>query len=241
MYALVTGGSRGLGRAVSVALAKEGYTILINYRSGKDEAEKTLAMVREAGSDGELLPFDVANAEETRAAITGWQQAHPDDYVAVVVNNAGIRRDNLMVFMPGEDWSQVLHIALDGFFNVTQPLLQPMLVKKFGRVINMVSLSGLKGLPGQTNYSASKGGLIAATKALAQEVARKGVTVNAVAPGFIHSDMTKDLDEASLKKTIPANRFGEPEEVADLVSFLASKKASYITGEVISINGGLYT
>ncbi len=230
-----------MGRAVSVALAREGYDIIINYRKGQTEAEETLAMVREAGQNGELLPFDVANAEEAQKALEGWKTQHPDEYIAVVVNNAGIRRDNLMVFMPYEDWSQVLKITLDGFYNVTQPLLQPMLVKKWGRIINMVSLSGLKGLPGQTNYSASKGGLIAATKALAQEVARKGVTVNAVAPGFIHSDMTKDLDEASIKKTIPANRFGEPEEVADLVAFLASKKAAYITGEVISINGGLYT
>ena len=230
-----------MGRAVSVALAREGYDIIINYRKGQTEAEETLAMVREVGQNGELLPFDVANAEEAQKALEGWKTQHPDEYIAVVVNNAGIRRDNLMVFMPYEDWSQVLKITLDGFYNVTQPLLQPMLVKKWGRIINMVSLSGLKGLPGQTNYSASKGGLIAATKALAQEVARKGVTVNAVAPGFIHSDMTKDLDEASIKKTIPANRFGEPEEVADLVAFLASKKAAYITGEVISINGGLYT
>lgn len=230
-----------MGRAVSVALAREGYDIIINYRKGQTEAEETLAMVREAGQNGELLPFDVANAEEAQKALEGWKTQHPDEYIAVVVNNAGIRRDNLMVFMPYEDWSQVLKITLDGFYNVTQPLLQPMLVKKWGRIINMVSLSGLKGLPGQTNYSASKGGLIAATKALAQEVARKGVTVNAVAPGFIHSDMTKDLDEASIKKTIPANRFGEPDEVADLVAFLASKKAAYITGEVISINGGLYT
>lgn len=230
-----------MGRAVSVALAREGYDIIINYRKGQAEAEETLAMVREAGQNGELLPFDVANAEEAQKALEGWKTQHPDEYIAVVVNNAGIRRDNLMVFMPYDDWSQVLKITLDGFYNVTQPLLQPMLVKKWGRIINMVSLSGLKGLPGQTNYSASKGGLIAATKALAQEVARKGVTVNAVAPGFIHSDMTKDLDEASIKKTIPANRFGEPEEVADLVAFLASKKAAYITGEVISINGGLYT
>ncbi|MBQ3634682.1 MAG: 3-oxoacyl-ACP reductase FabG [Bacteroidales bacterium] len=241
MYALVTGGSRGLGRAVCVALAKDGYTIIINYRSGKTEAEETLRLVREAGSDGELLPFDVADAEQTTAAIEGWQAAHPSDYIACVVNNAGIRKDNLMVFMERQDWQSVLRITLDGFYNVTQPLLKSMLVKKWGRIVNMVSLSGLKGLPGQTNYSASKGGLIAATKALAQEVARKNVTVNAVAPGFIHSDMTKDLNEAELKKQIPANRFGEPEEVANLVAFLASDKASYITGEVVSINGGLYT
>ncbi|MCR5697423.1 MAG: 3-oxoacyl-ACP reductase FabG [Marinilabiliaceae bacterium] len=240
-YALVTGGSRGIGRAVSVALARDGYTIIINYRSRSEEAEETLRLVREAGSDGELLPFDVANREQTAAALEKWAAEHPGEYIACIVNNAGIRKDNLMVFMQPEDWSSVLHITLDGFYNVTQPLLQNMLVKKFGRIINMVSLSGLKGLPGQTNYSCSKGGLIAATKALAQEVARKNVTVNAVAPGFIHSDMTADLDEASIKKTIPAGRFGDASEVADLVAFLASERASYITGEVISINGGLYT
>lgn len=241
MYALVTGGSRGLGRAVSVALAKEGYKVIINYRSKAEEAEQTLALVREAGSDGELLPFDVADREEAAKALNGWMESHPDDYVACIVNNAGIRKDGLMVFMSPEDWTSVLTITLNGFYNVTQPLLQKMLVKKFGRIVNMVSVSGISGLPGQTNYSCSKGGLIAATKALALEVAPKGVTVNAVAPGFIRTDMTKDLDEASLKKTIPARRFGEPEEVADLVAFLASKRASYITGEVVSINGGLHT
>lgn len=240
-YALVTGGSRGIGRAVSVALAEKGYTIIINYRSNQVEAEETLRLVREAGSDGEFLPFNVADREATAAALEGWQQEHPGEYIACVVNNAGIRKDNLMVFMEPEDWSSVLNITLNGFYNVTQPLLKNMLVKKWGRIVNMVSLSGLKGLPGQTNYSCSKGGIIAATKALAQEVARKGVTVNAVAPGFIRSDMTADLDETALKKTIPVGRFGEPKEVADLVAFLASENASYITGEVVSINGGLYT
>lgn len=240
-YALVTGGSRGIGRAVSVALAEKGYTIIINYRSNQAEAEETLRLVKEAGSDGEFLPFDVADREATATALEGWHQSHPGEYIACVVNNAGIRKDNLMVFMEPEDWSSVLNITLNGFYNVTQPLLKNMLVKKWGRIVNMVSLSGLKGLPGQTNYSCSKGGIIAATKALAQEVARKGVTVNAVAPGFIRSDMTADLDEAALKKTIPAGRFGEPKEVADLVAFLASESAAYITGEVVSINGGLYT
>lgn len=240
-YALVTGGSRGIGRAVCVALAEKGYTIIINYRSNQAEAEETLRLIKEAGSDGEFLPFDVADREATAAALEGWHQAHPGEYIACVINNAGIRKDNLMVFMEPEDWSSVLNITLNGFYNVTQPLLKNMLVKKWGRIVNMVSLSGLKGLPGQTNYSCSKGGIIAATKALAQEVARKGVTVNAVAPGFIRSDMTADLDEASLKKTIPAGRFGEPKEVAELVAFLASENAAYITGEVVSINGGLYT
>jgi 3-oxoacyl-[acyl-carrier protein] reductase len=240
-YALVTGGSRGIGRAVSLKLAQNGYRILINYVSNTTEAENTLAQIRELGSDGEMLQFDVSNAEQTRAALEGWMEAHPEEYIEVIVNNAGIRRDNLMVFMEQGDWRRVLDISLGGFYNVTQPLLQPMLVKKYGRIVNMASLSGLKGLPGQTNYSAAKGGLIAATKALAQEVARKNVTVNAVAPGFIKTDMVEGLDEAALKKQIPANRFGQPEEVAELVAFLASPNAGYITGEVVSINGGLYT
>ncbi len=240
-YALVTGGSRGIGRAVSVALAEQGYTIIINYRSNKAEAEETLRLVREAGSDGEFLPFDVADREAAAAALEKWHAEHEGEYIACLVNNAGIRKDNLMVFMEPQDWSSVVSITLNGFYNVTQPLLKNMLLKKFGRIINMVSVSGLTGLPGQTNYSCAKGGIIASTKALAKEVARKGVTVNAVAPGFIRSDMTADLDEKELKKTIPAGRFGETREVADLVAFLASDKASYITGEVVSINGGLYT
>lgn len=240
-YALVTGGSRGIGRAVSVKLARMGYHIIINYASNATEAEKTLELVRQAGQDGEMLKFDVSNHQQARKAIESWESAHPEEYIEVLVNNAGIRRDNIMVFMPEEDWRRVLNITLDGFYNVTQPLLQPMLVHKFGRIINMASVSGLKGMPGQTNYSAAKGGIIAATKALAQEVARKNVTVNAVAPGFIRTDMVEGLDEEALKKTIPANRFGTPEEVAELVGFLVSPNAGYITGNVISINGGLYT
>lgn len=240
-YALVTGGSRGIGRAVSVKLASQGFTILINYVSNEEKARETAALVEEAGSSAELLKFDVADAEATEAALTAWQHAHPDDYIEVVVNNAGIRRDSLLVWMGPEDWSRVLQITLGGFYNVTRPLLQPMLLKKRGRIINIASLSGLKGLPGQTNYSAAKGGLIAATKSLAQEVGRKGVTVNAVAPGFVKTDMVEGLDEVALKKTIPLQRFGEPEEVAALVGFLASPEAGYITGECISINGGLYS
>lgn len=240
-YALVTGGSRGIGRAVCVKLANMGYHVIINYVSNAAEAEKTLQLVREAGSDGEMMPFDVANAELVKAAIEGWTANHPDEYIEVLVNNAGIRHDGLMVFMPEADWHSVLDTSLNGFYHVTQALLQPMLVHKYGRIINLASVSGLKGLPGQTNYSAAKGGVIAATKALAQEVARKKVTVNAVAPGFIETDMTEGLDVATLKKMIPTQRFGKPEEVADLVGFLASPSAGYITGEVVSINGGLYT
>lgn len=240
-YALVTGGSRGIGRAVSVKLAQMGYRVIINYVSRTAEAENTLALVKEVGQEGELMRFDVSDLKQTREALDAWEKVHPDDYIAVLVNNAGIRRDNVMPFLSEEDWCRVLDITLKGFYNVTQPLLQPMLANKFGRIINMASVSGLKGMPGQTNYSAAKGGIIAATKALAQEVARKNVTVNAIAPGFIKTDMVEGLDEAALKKSIPANRFGTPEEVAELVGFLASPVAGYITGNVISINGGLYT
>ena len=237
-YALVTGGSRGIGRAVAVRLAQEGYQVIINYASNQAEAEKTLDQIN---GQGEIMRFDVSDAQQAREALQDWQQRHPEEYIEVLVNNAGIRRDNVMALMPEADWHRVLDITLSGFFNVTQPLLPAMQLHKFGRIINMASVSGLKGLPGQTNYSAAKGGIIAATKALAQEVARKNVTVNAVAPGYIKTDMTEGLDEAALKKTIPANRFGNPEEVADLVAFLASPNAGYITGNVISINGGLYT
>ena len=237
-YALVTGGSRGIGRAIAIRLARQGFEILINYVSNKTEAQRTLEM---ADGHGELLQFDVADSQQTRQALADWQQQHPEDYISVVVNNAGIRRDNVMALMPEGDWHHVVDTTLSGFFNVTQPLLPAMQLHRFGRIINMASVSGLKGLPGQTNYSAAKGGIIAATKALAQEVARRGITVNAIAPGFIKTDMTEGLDEAALKKAIPANRFGTPEEVAALVAFLVSEEAGYITGNVVSINGGLYT
>lgn len=240
-YALVTGGSRGIGRAVSIKLAQMGYNILINYVSNREEALSTLKMVQEAGTDGEVLQFDVADFEQTTAALNAWMESHAEEHVEVVINNAGIRSDALMLWMEQSSWHRVVSTSLDGFFNVTQPLLKPMLASKFGRIVNIVSLSGIKGLPGQVNYSSAKGGVIAATKALAQEVARKGVTVNAVAPGYVATDMTEDIDEKERKKYIPAGRFGQPEEVADLVGFLVSKSASYITGEVISINGGLYT
>ena len=181
-YALVTGGSRGIGRAVSVRLAQMGFYVLVNCVSRMVEAEETLRLIREAGSDGEILPFDVSDRAQTAKVLEAWKDAHPDDYIQVLVNNAGIRRDNILALMPAEDWDKVLGIALDGFYNVTQPLLQPMMFHKWGRIVSLASVSGLKGMPGQVNYSAAKGGLIAATKALAQEVARKGITVNAVAP-----------------------------------------------------------
>jgi 3-oxoacyl-[acyl-carrier protein] reductase len=239
-YALVTGGSRGIGRAACLRLAAQGFAILINYVSNEQKARETADMVAAAGGTAELLKFDVANAEETAAVLGGWMQAHPDDFIEVLVNNAGVRRDGLLIWTEPDDWHKVVNTTLDGFYNVTRPLLQPMLLKKRGRIINVASLSGLKGMPGQTNYCAAKGGLIAATKALAQEVGRKKVTVNAIAPGFVKTDMVDGLDEMALKKDIPLQRFGEPEEVAALIGFLASPDAAYITGECISINGGLY-
>mgnify|MGYP002620056244 FL=1 len=237
-YALITGSSRGIGRAIAVRLAHEGYRVLINYASNEVEAQKTLEL---CDGQGELLRFDVSDGEQTRAALAEWQSSHDGEYISVVVNNAGIRRDSVLALMPEDDWHRVLDITLSGFYHVTQPLLPAMQLHKFGRIVNMASVSGLKGLPGQTNYSAAKGGIIAATKALAQEVARRNITVNAVAPGFIRTDMTEGLDEATLKKQIPMGRFGTPEEVADAVAFLVSPQAGYITGNVISINGGLYT
>jgi 3-oxoacyl-[acyl-carrier protein] reductase len=240
-YALVTGGSRGIGRAICQKLAESGYDVLINYRSNDDEALQTLEMIRSNGGKAELLKFDVSSAKEVESSLEAWIQDHKDGYIAILVNNAGIRRDNLMVFMNSEEWESVLSTNLGSFFHVTRKVLTGMLVNRYGRIVNVVSLSGIKGLPGQTNYSAAKAGVIGATKALAQEVGKKNVTVNAVAPGFIRTDMTKDLDESQLKAQIPLNRFGNPEEVAEAVAFLASEKSSYITGEVISVNGGLYT
>ena len=213
--------------------------VLINYASNAARAQETLDAVCAFGVQAELLPFDVTDAAAVNAAIGGWQAAHPEDYIAALVNNAGVLDDNLLIWMEPDAWRKVLSTTLDGFYNVTRAVLQPMVLSKWGRIVNMASLSGLKGLPGQANYSAAKGGLIAATKALAQEVARKKVTVNSVAPGFIRTDMVEGLDEAELRKTIPAARFGEPEEVAALVAFLLSEEAAYITGECIGIDGGL--
>jgi len=240
-YALITGGSRGIGKAICIELAKDSdYAILINYNSNKDAALQTLKDVEAVGGSGEIIQFDVSNFENVQNALNTWQEQHSDAIIEVLVNNAGITRDGLFMWMKPQEWNAVINTSLNGFFNVTNHLIEKMLLNRYGRIINMVSISGLKGVSGQTNYSAAKGAVIAATKSLAQEVAKRNITVNAVAPGFIKTDMTNDLDESALKKFIPANRFGNPEEVAHLVAFLASKKAAYITGEVISISGGVH-
>jgi 3-oxoacyl-[acyl-carrier protein] reductase len=240
-YALVTGGGRGIGREICLKLSDMGYSVIINYNSSEEAAIQVRDAIIASGGDAFLMRFDVSDNVQVMDALKIWKDEHPSAYIEILVNNAGIRDDVLMLWMEPESWHNVINVSLNGMFYVTRLLIKDMLVKRYGRIVNIVSLSGIKGLPGQTNYSAAKGGVIAATKALAQEVAKKGVTVNAVAPGFIQTDMTKGLDEDSLKQQIPAGRFGTAKEVASLVGFLASKDSSYITGEVISINGGLYT
>lgn len=239
--ALVTGGSRGIGRAICIKLADLGYYVLVNYKGNEVEAEKTLAAIKEKNGQGELMQFDVSDKDKVREVLGGWIEKNTENYIEVLVNNAGIKDDVLLMWMKDEQWDTVLNTSLGGFFNVTRIVLQNMLIKRYGRIVNIVSLSGLKGLPGQTNYSAAKGGVIAATKALAQEVGRRNITVNAIAPGFIKTDMTEGLDEKQMKILIPVNRFGEPEEVAHAVGFFVSQEAGYITGEVLSINGGMYS
>jgi 3-oxoacyl-[acyl-carrier protein] reductase len=240
-YALVTGGSRGIGRCICIELSRQGYPVIINYNSNDKAANETRQFIENEGGTAELLKFDVSDVEAADYALGKWAEEHPGKLIEVLINNAGIRKDNLMMFMQNIEWDQVISTHLSGFFYVTRRLLKDMLTNRYGRIVNVVSLSGLKGLPGQTNYSAAKAGIIGASKALAQEIGRRNVTVNCVAPGFISTEMIRDINEDDFRKLIPLNRFGKPEEVADLVAFLASKKASYITGEVISINGGLYT
>ena len=240
-YAFVTGGSRGIGRAISLKLAGEGYNIIINYKSNDEAANELLNELNSNGGNHVLLKYDVGNQKDTESTLNNWLSQNTDKEIHILVNNSGIRKDNLMIFMPTEDWNEVINTNLNSFFHTTKIISAAMIRRRRGRIINMVSLSGLKGMPGQTNYSASKAGVIGATKALAQELAKRNITVNAVAPGFIKTDMTGDLNESELSAMVPMNRFGKPEEVAELVSFLASDKAAYIAGQVISINGGLYS
>jgi|TARA_B110000503_G_C7171021_1_gene424294 3-oxoacyl-[acyl-carrier protein] reductase len=238
---LVTGGSRGIGKATCLELAKKDFYVLINYNTNHDAALNTLSIIKNEGGNGELLQFDVTNRDQLKKVLQKWKEENPDKYISALVNNAGIKKDTVLPLMKFEDWNQVINTSLNGFFNVTKEILPLMLKKKEGQIVNVVSVSGQKGTVGQTNYSAAKAGVIGATKALAQEVGRKNVRVNAVAPGFIKTDMTEGINEVDFKKQIPLNRFGEAEEVAKCISFLLSKDSSYITGEILSINGGLYS
>lgn len=240
-YALVTGGSRGIGRAVCLKLSRMGIPVIVGYHSNEAAARQVCELIESEGGGATPLRFDVSDKAMVEAALGSWEQAHPDDYIAYLVNNAGIARDSLMFMMTDEDWDSVIRTSVDGLFYVTRFLLPKMMARGHGgRIVNMSSLSGVKGLSGQTNYCAAKSAVIGATRALAQETASRNVTVNAVAPGFISTDMTRDLPEEELKKLIPMKRFGKPEEVAELVGFLCSEQAGYITGETININGGLY-
>lgn len=238
-YALVTGGSRGIGRAIAERLARDGYSVVINYKSNDAAAQEVLQKILQEGGQAELLKFDVTSPTAIQEAYTNWCAAHEGAHFDVLINNAGIRRDGLMVFMEDSDWADVMRTNLDSFFYLTKLVVNPMIRARRGRIVNITSISGVTGLPGQVNYSSAKAALIGATKALSKELAARKITVNAVAPGFIATDMTAELDESELKKTIPMGRFGQPEEVAALVSFLVSDEAAYITGQTINIAGGI--
>ena len=244
-YALVTGGSRGIGREICLKLGGCGYHVLVNYKSNAAEAEKTLSGIRAAGGDGEALQFDVASGEESAAAIAAWQKAHEGACIEVVVNNAGIRDDVLMMWMEPQQWHSVIGTSLDGFYNVTRPLLKGMLINRFGRIVNIVSLSGIKGLPGQANYAAAKGGVSSLTKVMAVEWAQRGIRVNAIAPAQTATKLIEGLmrDNPATRKYfeehIPMGRLGKPCEIASAAVFLAADATSFVTGQTIAVDGGV--
>ena len=240
--ALVTGSSRGIGRAVAERLARDGFTIWLNYRSNEAAAQETARAIRGQGGSCALMPFDVGDPAMVRSVLEPAIEGLDRDgqRLQVLVNNAGITRDGILAWMKDEDWSDVMRTNLDGLYNVTRMVISVMIGSKSGRVVNMTSVSGRTGNAGQTNYSATKAGIIGFTRSLSREVARFGVTVNAVAPGFIESEMTSEIPKSDIRKNVPVRRLGRPEEVAAAVSFLCSGEASYITGAVLDVNGGLF-
>lgn len=235
--ALITGASRGIGRAIAVALAESGRHVIINFRSRTDAAQETLNLVEKTGGSGELARFDVTDGIAVKKSIEALYAEHPT--IDILVNNAGMTKDGLLVFMKEEDWQDVLDTNLTGFYNVTRPIVKQMLLKRSGRIVNIASTAGQMGTAGQVNYSASKAGLIGATQALAREIAKRKITVNAVAPGFTQTDMLEGLPIDEIKKSIPMQRIGTPEEVASAVVYLCSPLAGYITGQVLGVNGGI--
>jgi 3-oxoacyl-[acyl-carrier protein] reductase len=236
--ALVTGASRGIGQAICVELAMSGYRIIANYRSDEKGAAETLEMVRKAGSDGHIMQFDVSDCDQTQGAVDGILKEI--GAIDALVNNAGITADGLFIMMSRRDWQSVIDVTLSGFYNVTKPVLEKMIRLKRGAVVSIASVAGLLGNRGQANYSAAKAGLIGASRSVASEVARLGIRVNVVAPGLIETDMIKKAPVENIKALIPMARIGKPREVARVVRFLCSEDASYITGQVISVNGGMF-
>jgi 3-oxoacyl-[acyl-carrier protein] reductase len=236
--ALVTGGSRGIGAAIVEALAQAGHPVVLNYRDNHDAARAVKARVEAAGGQVQLSQFDVTDAAATAKSIEDLL-AGDERPIGVLVNNAGVARDAAFPSLESEAWNLVLRTTLDGFYNVTRPLVMPMVRRKWGRIINISSVSGIAGVRGQVNYSAAKAGIIGATKALSQELAKRNITVNAVAPGMIETEMTASAPLDQIMPLIPMRRLGQPREVADAVAFLASERATYITGQVIVVSGGL--